>query len=303
MLGHITNPSVPGGLQLRELPDLTPSPSDVVVDVRAYAVNRGELSLLQQRTEGWQPGQDVAGIIAASASDGSGPPVGSRVVGIADGGGWAQRVAVPSYRVGVIPDNVSFADAAALPVAGLTALRGLRAGGAILGRRVLITGASGGVGSFGVQLAALGGAHVTGLVSGEHRVEAVRALGAHQVLTKLDDKTGPFHMVLDGVGGPALLDAAHHLAPGGVIVTYGMASGQKAEIAFSDLRGGQLIGFGVYRTDVTTFGEDLAFLAGLVGSGKLKDYVGTTRDWRDTVQAVDTLRQHATTGKVVLIVS
>ena len=113
MLGNITNPSAPGGLELRDLPDPTPGSSDVIVDVRAYAVNRGELGLLQQRPDGWQPGQDIAGVISAQAPDGSGPPVGTRIVGIADGGGWSQRVALPSFRVGVLPDNVSFSEAAA----------------------------------------------------------------------------------------------------------------------------------------------------------------------------------------------
>src|SRR5438552_14823436 len=98
VLGQITNPSAPGGLERRELPDPKPSSEDVVIDVKAYAVNRGELGLLQQRTDGWQPGQDVAGVIAAQAGDGSGPPVGTRVVGCADGAGWSQKVAVPNYR-------------------------------------------------------------------------------------------------------------------------------------------------------------------------------------------------------------
>jgi NADPH:quinone reductase-like Zn-dependent oxidoreductase len=303
MRGHITDPAAAGGLALREVPEPTPSSSDVIVDVRAYAVNRGELGLLQNRPNGWQPGQDVAGVVVSQAPDGSGPPVGTRVVGCADGGGWSQRVAVPSYRVGPIPDNVSFEQAAALPVAGLTALRGLRLGGLLLGRRVLITGATGGVGSFAIQLASLSGAKVTSLVSGPGRVDVARGLGSHEVVTKLDEGSGPFHLVFDGVGGDVLVDAAHHLAPGGVIVTYGMAGGKKAELAFSDVAAGQFIGFRVYATDLRTFGEDLSFLAELVGKGALRDYIGTTCDWRDTVEAVDTLRKHETTGKVVLTVS
>jgi len=82
------------------------------VNVHAYAVNRGEISLLQQRPDGWRPGRDVAGIVAVAAADGGGPKVGTRVVGIADGGGWSRRVAVPVYRVGRLPDAVSYSDAA-----------------------------------------------------------------------------------------------------------------------------------------------------------------------------------------------
>src|SRR2546425_3546533 len=145
MRGHITDPKAEGGLDLREVPEPSPAPSDVVVEVRAYAMNRGEMNLLQQRPDGWQPGQDVGGVISQAAADGSGPTVGTRVVGIADQGGWSQRVTVPSHRVAAIPESVSFEEAAALPVAGLTALRALGTGGPLLGRRVLVTGASGGV--------------------------------------------------------------------------------------------------------------------------------------------------------------
>src|SRR5690349_13517038 len=100
MLGHVTDPSAPDGLDRRGL-----------------------------------PGQDVAGVVARAAADGSGPPEGTRVVGIADGGGWSKRVLVPAHRVAPLPDATSFEDAAALPVAGLTALRALREAGPLLGRR------------------------------------------------------------------------------------------------------------------------------------------------------------------------
>src|ERR1700742_1440183 len=152
MLGHVTDPSAPDGLDRRELPDPEPGPHDVLVAVRAYAVNRGEISLLQQRADGWLPGQDVAGVVSRPAGDGTGPPQGTRVVGIADGGGWSELVAVPAHRVAPLPDATSFADAAALPVAGLTALRALREAGPLLGRRLLVAGATGGLGSFAVQL-------------------------------------------------------------------------------------------------------------------------------------------------------
>src|SRR3954451_25098854 len=232
MLGHITDPGAPGGLDRRELPDPEPGAHDVLVSVRAYAVNRGELSLLQQRADGWLPGQDVAGVVARAAADGSGPPEGTRVVGIADGGGWSELAPIPAHRVAPLPDDVSFADAAALPVAGLTALRALREAGPLLGRRLLVTGATGGVGSFAVQLGAAAGAHVTALVSRPERADAARALGAHAVVTLQDDAfapaagdaaAGPFHAVLDGVGGPVLAAAIHSLAERGAVIAYGVA--------------------------------------------------------------------------------
>src|SRR4051794_8154613 len=277
MLGHVTDPSAPDGLDRRELPDPEPGPHDVVVAVRAFAVNRGELSLLQQRADGWLPGQDVAGVVARAAADGSGPPEGTRVVGIADGGGWSALVPVPAHRVAPLPGDVSFADAAALPVAGLTALRALREAGPLLGRRLLVTGATGGVGSFAVQLGAAAGAHVTALVSRPERADAARALGAHAVVTLAGDELAPvagagdavrpFHAVLDGVGGPVLAAAIHALAERGAVIAYGVAGGRTpTPLGFYDFgvsgRLGRLVGFFVYATGEERFGEDLGALAG-----------------------------------------
>jgi NADPH:quinone reductase-like Zn-dependent oxidoreductase len=310
MLGHVTDPAAPDGLDRRELPEPAPGPHDVVVEVRAYAVNRGELALVQQRADGWLPGQDVAGVVARAAADGSGPPEGTRVVGIADAGGWSERVLVPAHRVAPLPDAATFADAAALPVAGLTALRALREAGPLLGRRLLVTGATGGVGSFAVQLGAAAGAHVTGLVSRPERADAARALGAHAVVTLEDDAIAPapeapFHAVLDGVGGPVLAAAIHALAERGAVIAYGVAGGRTpTPLGFFDFgvsgRLGRLVGFFVYATGEETFGEDLGVLAGLVADGRLRVGRELTRDWGETRAALRALRDRTVTGKVVL---
>jgi len=306
MLGHITDPSAPGGLALRELPDPSPERDQVVVAVEAYAVNRGELYLLQARPDGWQPGQDHAGVIARAAADGSGPPEGTRVVGLADGGAWSERVAVPSHRVAPLPNGVEFEQAAALPVAGLTALRALHTGGAVVGRRVLVTGASGGVGTFAVQLARLAGAEVTALVRGKHRVAAVESLGADAVITDLDEGAGPFDVVLDGVGGKVMVDAIHRLAPRGIVVAYGLAGEEPSSLSFRDFGTapfGSIVAFRIYFTDLETMGHDLGALARLVDSGELRVPLGVRLDWSKTMEGVDALRRHKVEGKVVFTVS
>jgi NADPH:quinone reductase-like Zn-dependent oxidoreductase len=278
----------------------------VVVAVEAYAVNRGELHLLQARPEGWLPGQDHAGVVVSAAADGSGPPEGTRVVGLADGGAWSERVAVPSHRVAPLPDGVGFEQAAALPVAGLTALRALHTGGAVVGRRVLVTGASGGVGTFAVQLARISGADVTALVSGEHRVAAVDSLGADAVVTGLDEGAGPFDVVLDGVGGRVLVDAIHHLAPHGIVVAYGLAGEEPSSLSFRDFGSapfGCIVAFRIYFTDLESMGKDLGALARLVDRGRLRVPLGVRLDWTQTMDGVDALRRHEVEGKVVFTVS
>jgi NADPH:quinone reductase-like Zn-dependent oxidoreductase len=306
MLGYITDPGADGGLERRELDEPTPGgPNQVVVEVRAFAVNRGELMLLTQRPDGWHPGQDVGGVVVARAADGSGPPLGTRVVALADQGGWSERVCVPSHRVAALPDAVSFAQAAALPVSGLTALRALRQGGDLLGRAVLVTGASGGVGQFAVQLAKAAGATVTGLVSGPDKAAAAAEAGADEVITSLDG-AGPFHLALDGVGAGVLVGALRALGPGGTVVAYGAAGGrQPTELGFWDFAGkpgASLVGMFVYQTGEATFGEDLGLLARMVADGRLRPPPGGARDWAEAPAAIGELRRRRATGKVVLTV-
>jgi NADPH:quinone reductase len=139
-------------------------------------------------------------------------------------------------------------------------------------------------------------------VSGAHRVSVVSAVGVEQVLTSLDGVTERFDLILEGVGGPVLAEAIRHLAPGGTVVSYGMAGGQKTDLAFTDFRGatnGRLVGFFVYATDIRTFGEDLGFMARLIGEVRLT-LPGPRRDWKQTRQAIDLLRRREATGKVVL---
>ena len=86
MRGYVTDSGAPAGLRLADdLPEPEQPADALLVDVRAFAVNRGELFLLQQRPDGWRPGQDLAGVVVSAAADGSGPPAGSRVVGVVDG--------------------------------------------------------------------------------------------------------------------------------------------------------------------------------------------------------------------------
>lgn len=305
MRGFITDPTARGGLMLRyDLAEPDPAATELVVEVHAYSVNRGEIRLLGERAEDWRPGQDVAGVVVRQAGDGTGPPEGTRVVGIVDGAGWSELVAVPTARLAVLPDDVTAEQAASLPVAGLTALRALRMfDGPLLGRRVLVTGATGGVGHLAVQLARAAGANVTALVSGPARTEEARSFGASAVATSLDDVEEPFELVLDGVGGAVLAEALSRTAPRGTVVTYGTVGGRGAEIGLPSFRSAplaRLVGFFVYAVGVETMGADLGVLVEQIAGGNLVPHLGDVRGWEATTETIEQLKSRRVVGKAVL---
>jgi NADPH2:quinone reductase len=304
MRAFITDPAVRGGLRRADdVPEPQPRPDQLLLEVRAYAINPGEAALIKARPDGWRPGQDVAGVVLRAAADGTGPRGGARVVAVVDGEGWADRAAVPARWAVEIADSVSFEQAAALPIAGVTALRALRTGGSVLGREVLVTGSTGGVGHLAVQLAVASGARVTALVSRPEREGDARALGAHRVVTSVDGDAGPFHLVLDGVGGPVLARALHRTVAEGTVVLYGFIRGS-TEISLLDFaasaQNARVIGF-FHATPAETKGEDLAILAGLVADGRLVPRLGLVRDWRETADAFAGLAAGEVQGQAVLI--
>jgi NADPH:quinone reductase len=304
MRGFITDPEGRAGLRLAEdLPEPEPAPNQALVETRAFAVNHDEANLIRRRPNGWRPGQDVAGVVLRAAADGSGPAEGARVVCYLDWEGWAQRVPVSTHCVAELPPDVSFEQAAALPVAGLTALRGLRIGGAVLGRQVLVTGATGGVGQFAVQLAVAAGARVTAQVSGPERVAEAAALGAHRVVSSLEEADlGPFHLVLDGVAGPLTAQAVRRMAPGGHLVWYGGVAGAP-ELTLGDFYqqawNAHVVGF-ISPAPEETKGEDLEILVRLVADGRLSPRIGLVLDWEQTPEVFERLGRRELRGKAVM---
>lgn len=300
MLALVNTPNGTAPVEIREVPEPAPAANEAVVEVHAFSLNRGELRLMQVRPEGWRPGQDISGVVVQAAADGAGPAVGARVVALTDNAGWAQRAAVPAYRLAALPDNVRFEEAAALPVAGLTALRTLRHGEPLLGKRVLVTGAAGGVGHIAVQIAARSGARVTAVVGSPERGRHVR--GAEIIIDGIDKAEGLFGLILEAAGGASLAAAIARVVARGTIVIFGNSSGEPTPISFRDFAehpNARVQSFSYFTSEPEErFAPDLDLLASLVGDGSLQPVL-VESSWRDLPRIGLQLRDRHIAGKAV----
>ena len=287
---------------LRRADAPTPSADEALVAVEAFSVNRGEILLLAAGRQE-PPGKDIAGRIVSAAPDGTGPPTGTRVVAHVERGGWAERVPAPTGRIAALPDEVSAQAAAALPLAGLTALRLLRAAGGVAGRRLLLTGAAGGVGHYFVELAAAIGAKVTAVTSTPARGERLLALGADAVVTSVEDADGRFDVAIDSVGGDVFGQALLKLGRDGLMLWYGQASLEPARADFFAVQQGPIdvtIRSVVYWTEADRDREDLATLVDLVAAGRLHPEIGEIADWTETPRVLASVRDRSVRGNAVL---
>jgi len=301
----VVDPEAPGRLVIRSVAEPVPDRGEAVVRVRALSLNRGEVRRSGMAAAGWRPGWDLAGEIERAAADGSGPRVGARVVGLLPEGAWAERVAVPIHALAELPDTVTLAQAATFPVAGLTALLALAKGGLLVGRRVLVTGATGGVGDFAVQLARLAGAHVTASARRADQVPALRQLGAHEVVVGDEIPPSPkYALVIESVGGRTLGTALGALERGGVCVTLGISAA--AEVTFDTrtfFATGRTTLYGFYLflelgSEPASVG--LKRLADLVAAGQLAPHVSLERPWTEIAQVAQDLMARRFPGKAVL---
>ncbi|WP_030210518.1 zinc-binding dehydrogenase [Streptomyces bikiniensis] len=284
-----------------EVPQPVPEPGEVLVKVEAFAPNRGETFLLEAPEPGFLPGKDVAGLVVQEAADGSGPAVGTRVVGHPARGGWAEYAAVPVHSLAVLPDGVDGVRAAALPLAGITALRLLRAVGAPAGLRMLLTGASGGVGHYVTELAVAAGAEVTAVTATPERGARLAELGA-RVVHGVAEAAGPFDVVLESTGGPDLPLALTKVRPGGTLVWFGQAGRVPATLDFFALLGGpERVTIRHFHYAGAPYGPDLATLVRLVDQGRLHPEIGRTASWELTADTLVDLRERRIRGKAVLL--
>jgi NADPH:quinone reductase-like Zn-dependent oxidoreductase len=306
----------PEMLRMAEVEKPAPQAGEVLVKVMAASVNaadwhivrgkplfsRATLGLLRPKHR--ILGVDIAGEVQAVGSDASGfRPDDEVYANLLDHGygGFAEYVSVPEGAVSLKPANLSFEEAAAVPMAGVAALQALRHHGEIQpGQGVLINGASGGVGSFAVQIAKSYGAEVTG-VSSTRNIDLVRSLGADHVVdyTTTDfTRTGErYDLIHDAVGNRSVRDLRRALAEGGKAAVTGFSG--MARMMGVSLRGGKDIA--MVQAKVTT--EDLELLTELIEAGSVRPQIDRSSRFAEIPAAVAYVETGHARGKVVVSVS
>ena len=309
-------------LTLREIPDPVPEDDEVLVEVRAAAVHIGDLMLMRgepyvmrvgtglRRPKKRIPGFDFAGVVESVGKGVSGVNPGDEVFGEAAGGSCAEYVAVDATKMAPKPPALSFAEAAAVPVSGVTALRGIRDAGKVkAGDRVLVNGATGGVGIYAVQIAKSLGAEVTA-VCGPGNVELARELGADHVIdyTSHDYTQGEarYDLILDNVANHSLADARKAVAAGGTYIS---------NSARSDGRWFGAVGRMAYAAVLSMFvpkqgrpfyspvrRQDLLDLTGMIEGGKLRPVIDRTYPLAETAAAMSYIAAGHAGGKTVITV-
>ena len=307
----------PDVLTLEEVDQPTPEGNQVLVKIHAAATNplywhrmEGKIPMLRKRYGDPQPtdptmGGDCAGTVVAVGKDVTRFAVGDAVFGGAQGA-FAEYALAAEKNLVHKPERISFVDAAAIPVGGLTALQGLRDQGQITsGQRVLIIGASGGVGSYAVQIAKSFKTHVTAVCS-TRNIDMIKRIGADEVIdyTQQDwSGTGPYDIILDMVGDRPFDVYVENLTPEGRMVSAGSLSMNPVEFMakMGSYKGSEeeakvFSYIAQFKTD------DLTTLAHLMETGEVKSVIDRTFPLEETADAMAMQGSKRISGKVVIVI-
>jgi NADPH:quinone reductase-like Zn-dependent oxidoreductase len=316
----------PEVLELRDIGRPVPSDDEVRVRVHAAGLDRGVWHVMTGLpylirvvvpTLGLRGpkvpvrGMDLAGRVEAVGGNVTRFRPGDAVFGWTDGGSYAEYASAPEDHLTPMPANVTFEQAAAVPISGLAALQGLRDVGEVQpGQRVLVIGAAGGVGSFAVQLAKAFGAHVTGVAS-TSQLELVRSIGADEVLdyTRDDVTDGTRHwdLILDTAGHRSLSRLRRALAPQGTLVIVGSEVRGRWMGGFDrNLRAvalSRLVGQRLRMLSSKPRQEDLRTLQALMEAGKVTPVIDRTYPLAEVPEAIRYLVEgHGGGGKIIITV-
>ena len=307
----------PDALELREVDKPIPADDEVLVRVRATSVNPVDwhgvtgtpyVARLQgglRRPKNFAVGVDFAGQVEAVGRNITALVRGDDVFG-GRNGAFAEYVCVRN-AVAVKPSTLTFEEAAAVPVAAITALQGLRDKGALeRGQRVLVNGASGGVGTFAVQIAKALGAEVTGVTSTKN-VDLVRSIGAEHVIDyRQEDFTagGPrYDLILDNVGNHSMAQTRRALTPNGMLISNGGGhSGGKLSRTIRTMVVSMVVKQQASPTVKTQNHDDLVALAGLVEAGNVTPVIDRAYPLTATPEAIGHVAAGHARGTVVLTV-
>jgi NADPH:quinone reductase-like Zn-dependent oxidoreductase len=316
-------------LALKEIDRPRPGPDQVLVRVRASSVNTPDwiavagvpyvlrLQAGVRRTPNVVRGSDVAGVVAEAGSAVTDLRVGDAVFGslwtstMVTAGAFAEYTLVPADQLVPVPAGVGFEEAAASVMSGVTALCAMRDTANVQkGMKVLVNGASGGVGTFAVQIAANIGAEVTG-VCGTANADLVRELGARHVIdytrvdfTREDER---YDVILDNVLNHAPSRTARALAPGGVLIPHSVGNSGGLLAGLGRMARAKILGL-TGRADVRfspsiANRENLTAIGGMLASGEIRAVVGRTFPLEETPQAVAHMLGHHARGNVVITVA
>jgi NADPH:quinone reductase-like Zn-dependent oxidoreductase len=309
----------PDALEVLDVEKPKPGPNDVIVEIKAAAANpldyhymRGSPYLMRLssgigRPDDQRMGVDFAGVVVETGDDVTRFAIGDRVFG-GRSGAFAEYLVIPEDRaIARIPEGVSFEQAAAIPIAAVTALQALRDSGRLqAGEKVLINGASGGVGTYAVQIAKALGAEVHGVCSTPN-VDMVLALGADHVFDykkeNYTESDNQYDLIADMVGNESFSANRRVLKPDGRLVLVGGPKGNWLAPFWRPLKAVLLSPFidqeiGMMLAELSA--DDLEYLAGLMADGRLTSRIDTRYPLQETAEAIRYLETQRARGKVII---